>query len=207
MSSKKNSHDKNNSNNNNLTVSDADILTQLTNKCDESINHFNTYLSKIVPNVMDLDKIKNIVYHNGATIKDLLANQITLVRTSNISAQIEIIDHKTVQSHMHQIQKAIQLNGYLTSEGDTKGIIIIKLKPMTEDARKAIVNEIKSEYEKHKATINHNRSIANKAAKSMTEDQQKRCEKKIDDCKNKYIEKLDKMYHDKARNICPDAKL
>lgn len=207
MSSKKNSHDKKDSNNLNLTVSDTDILAQLANKCDESINHFNTYLSKIVPNVMDLDKIKNIVYHNGATIKDLLANQIILVRTSNISAQIEITDHKTVQAHMSQIQKAIQLNGYLTSEGDTKEIIVIKLKQVTEDARKAMIHEIKGEYEKHKATINHNRSIANKTAKNMTEDLQKRCEKKIDDCKNKYVEKLDKMYHDKARSICPNTKL
>lgn len=185
-----------------FTSSNEDIVSLMKANCDLTIEHFTQYLRNIVPNTIDLEKIKNITYHNDHTIKSLAeTDKILLIPLTKTSARIEILEHQTLHSHLHHIQKNIQTSGYRVETDNNAHILKIQLNPMTEDSRKQIAHEIKVECDKHKHTVNLHRATARDSAKNMPEDDKKRCEKSIEACKDCAIKTLETKMHDKLKTI------
>lgn len=86
-------------------------------------------------------------------------------------------------------------------------LIRVPVPPMSEEMRKDIVKQAKKRSEEAKVTIREHRRKGNDQAKkekgdgTLTEDQQKRTEKKIQELTDQYCKEIDQLFHEKEADI------
>ncbi|MBI3233488.1 MAG: ribosome recycling factor [Bacteroidetes bacterium] len=110
------------------------------------------------------------------------------------------------KTSIHAIEKAIvEANIGLNPQND--GVVVrITIPPMTEERRKLLVKNIKAEGEAGKVAIRNLRKEANEKAKklkadSISEDEIKDAEAKIQVITDKHIEKVDQLLSSKEKEI------
>lgn len=169
------------------------------NRMDSSINNFKKKLSKI-----------NIGNSSIYIIEYIKIEYSGIKLTLKEIATINVIDSMTLsikpwdKNMLLVIYKSIiKLNyGFNTiNNGDN---IVIKMPTMTEERRKKIVKEVKSEYEQYKITLRNIRKYMNNKINLITiidEDLLNKYENKIQEITLYYIKELEQIYFTKTKDI------
>lgn len=136
-----------------------------------------------------------------------------VVTPLNQVASIVVEDPRTLlitpfdKSTVNLIDKAIRSSELGLNPATAGQVIRLPLPPLTEDRRIALVKQTKAETEKAKVSIRNIRRDANQQvkdllkAKSISEDEQRRTEEKIQKLTDKYISDSDKMAADKEADL------
>jgi len=110
-------------------------------------------------------------------------------------------------SVINQVEKAIlKANLGLTPSNDGK-LIRISIPPLTEDRRKEIVKNIAKICEDYKVAVRNIRRDSNEMLKDLqkdgdiSEDDCFKAQKQVQDSTDKYIEKLEKIFADKEKEV------
>lgn len=131
----------------------------------------------------------------------------------NQVANISVVDARTLginawdKKAIPDIEKAI-LNSDLGLNPVTTGEIIrVPLPPLTEERRKELIKVVKAESEKARVAIRNIRRDANHSFKEMvkektiSEDDDRRAEERIQKLTDDHIAKIDKMLEDKENEM------
>lgn len=156
--------------------------------------------SGISPNKIDLNKLKGLIA-NGKPLKDYERDGTILINLNGPrSARIESIyeGHKIFKSAITSLMEA----GFIASENN--GGILINLPQITEEVRKDIVKQIKTNKENAKNRINELRGDFHKQIKTLTgvsEDLQHSLRNEIDKIKDTYQAKLENEFIRKENEV------
>jgi ribosome recycling factor len=141
-------------------------------------------------------------------IVDYYGSPTPIAQTANISTPDprQIIVQPWDKSILSLIEKAIlaaNLGFNPTNEGEVLRIIVPAI---TEERRKGLVKQAKNESEKAKVSIRNARRAGNDFAKQLekdglAEDESKRLQDKIQELTNKFIDKTDKLFDLKEKDI------
>ncbi|MBU1026318.1 MAG: ribosome recycling factor [Candidatus Margulisbacteria bacterium] len=105
------------------------------------------------------------------------------------------------------IEKAILTSDLGINPKREAGVLRLVLPEPTEERRKELVRVIKKETEEAKVAVRNVRREAidsakkKKAAKEITEDDEKNLDKKVQDLTNKYCAEMDKMFASKEKEV------
>lgn len=184
----------------NKTVVDTDLIVdEMENKCESSIKNFEQYLSRTLPNKIDMMKLR-AMYVGIQKISDLeKQGDLYLIPSGTKSVHIQFNEPNHSQNIARKITAAAIENDYSVREQDF--MLIISMKSTTEESRKQIITQIKNEKEKCKQYINHQRNNAQKNIKDLAEDQKKQISKKIDNIKDKMMSAMEGMFKRKEKEI------
>lgn len=178
------------------------IEEQAKEKMEQVVSHLRDELSNLRtgrPNASVLDPVIIDVYGAQMKIRDLA----TVTVSDGRSLIITPFDPQTAPSIAKGIEKA---NLGLLPAVD--GAVIRALVPeMTEEIRKKIAKEAKEKAEKAKISIRNCRREANDTIKQqkttgeLTEDEQKKGEKKIQELTDQFCKQIDELYTKKEKEI------
>ncbi len=179
-----------------------EITDQFTEECKKAIEALEKEYSRVrtgraSPNLLDGVKVN---YYGMPTPLKQVANVAV--------AESRLLTVTPWEKNLlSEIEKAIQASNLgLTPANDGK-IIRISIPPLTGERRKELVRQIKKIGEGYKVTIRNHRRDANekikkaKDAKEISEDEQHRLLKDIQDETNKYIKKVDEIIAAKEKEI------
>lgn len=172
---------------------------------NESMEHAITHLDR------EFQKIRagkaNPVMLNGVIV-DYYGSHVPIEQTANINTPDprQIIVQPYDKSSIHAIEKAIMAANLGFNPQNEGEIIRINVPPLTEDRRKDLVKRAKTEAEDAKVSIRNARRHANDEAKKLEkdglpEDETKRLVEKIQELTDKYIQKVDKAFELKEKDI------
>jgi len=177
-------------------ISDAD---QRMNKSVETLKH-------------DLGKIRTGRAHTSLLdhiTVDYYGSEVPINQVGNVN----VLDARTLtinawdKSAIPNIEKAI-LNSDLGLNPVTAGDVIrIPLPPLTEDRRKELIKVVRTEAEKAKVAIRNIRRDANHSFKEMvkdksiSEDEERRSEERIQKLTDDHIANIDKMIEAKESEL------
>ncbi len=128
-------------------------------------------------------------------------------------AQVSVPDARTIlitpwdKTTLKAIDKAIQTSDLGINPQNDGTCIRLTFPPLTEERRKDLSKEIAKKGEGAKVALRNIRRDANDACKAakkagtMTEDEQKDSEKKVQDLTDKYTKQLDKITEAKTKEI------
>lgn len=145
-----------------------------------------------------LDSIKVEVYGSQMTIKSLATVTVqdrTLVLTPFDPSIADMIAKAILQSPLN-------LNAIRE-----QNIIRVPVPPLNEDLRKDIAKQAKQKTESAKILIRNTRRDSNesirkqKSSGEISEDEQKKCEKQIQELTDSYCKELDLLYVNKEKEI------
>ena len=161
---------------------------------DESLAHIRA--GKANPKI--LDGIRVDYYGSAAPISNVANVAVPDARTITITPW--------EKSMFKEIEKAI-INSELGITPENNGEVIrLSIPPLTEERRKQLVKDSKSESEKAKVSIRNARREAierlKKAVKDgMAEDVEKDAETKVQKLHDKYLKKVDELFAAKEKEI------
>ncbi|MBS4057841.1 MAG: ribosome recycling factor [Bacteroidetes bacterium] len=172
---------------------------------NESMEHAITHLDR------EFQKIRagkaNPVMLNGVIV-DYYGSHVPIEQTANINTPDprQIIVQPYDKSSIHAIEKAIMAANLGFNPQNEGEIIRINVPPLTEDRRKDLVKRAKTEAEDAKVSIRNARRHANDEARKLEkdglpEDETKRLVEKIQELTDKYIQKVDKAFELKEKDI------
>lgn len=182
------------------------IMKDALNKCEERmkkrVDHLDLEFKEIRagranPNV--LDKLRVDYYGSPTPINGVAAISIPEARTLMIQPWDVSI--------LRAIEKAIQTSDIGINPQNDGKVIRMVFPPLTEDRRKEISKDIAKMAEAKKVHVRNIRrdTIDDlkklKKSSEITEDDQKKGEKKVQEMTDKYIKIIDKMTEDKQKEI------
>lgn len=168
---------------------------------DKAISHLETEISKVRTgraNPSMLDGIRVDYYGNMTPL-----NQVANVNSPDARTLMIQPWEKTM---LEPIQKAIQAANLGFNPGNNGTVVIINVPALTEERRKDLVKKAKSEGENAKVSIRKARQEGNEAVKkitkpSLTQDEVKEAETKIQELTDSYSIKVDKHLEQKEKEI------
>ena len=181
-------------------------MKEALNKCEERmkkrVDHLEIEFKEIRagranPNV--LDKLRVDYYGSPTPINGVAAVSVTEARTLTIQPWDASI--------LRAIEKAIQKSDIGINPMNDGKLIRLVFPPLTEDRRKEITKDIAKMAEAKKVHVRNIRrdTIDDlkklKKSSEITEDDQKKGEKKVQELTDKYIKIIDKMCEDKQKEI------
>ena len=181
-------------------------MKEALKKCEERmkkrVDHLEIEFKEIRagranPNV--LDKLRVDYYGTPTPINGVAAVSITEARTLTIQPWDASI--------LRAIEKAIQTSDIGINPQNDGKIIRLVFPPLTEDRRKEISKDIAKMAEAKKVHVRNIRrdTIDDlkklKKSSEITEDDQKKGEKKVQELTDKYIKIIDKMTEDKQKEV------
>ena len=177
-------------------ISDAD---QRMNKSLETLKHELVKIRTGRAHTSLLEHITVSYYGSDVPINQVANIGVQDARTLSINAY----DKKSIPN----IEKAI-LNSDLGLNPVTAGDVIrVPLPPLTEDRRKELIKVVKAEGEKARVAVRNIRRDANHhfkemiKAKTISEDDERRAEERIQKITDDHIAKIDKMLEEKEKEV------
>jgi ribosome recycling factor len=177
-------------------------MEETREKMEQIFKHLREELANLRtgrPNPAMLDPVLVDAYGTQMRIKDLA----TVTASEGRQLIITPFDPQMAGAIAKGIEKA-----NLGVSPNSEGILIrIPIPPMTEEIRKKIAKEAKDKAEKAKIAIRNCRRDANdglkkqKAAGDLTEDEQKRGEKQIQEFTDRFCKQIDQLYTEKEKEI------
>lgn len=141
-----------------------------------------------------------------STVKvDYYGSQTPLSQVGNINAP----DAQTLsirpfeKSLIPEIEKAIQVANLGFNPMNNGESVIINVPPLTEERRKQLAKQAKSEAEEAKIGVRNERKAANNSAKKLeiSEDLLRNTENSIQEMTDEHISKIDAMFEAKEKEI------
>ena len=181
------------------------VIKDIEQRAEEKMLHSLTYLEEVLSriragkaNVHILDGIK-VEYYGS------------MVPLSNV-ANISTPDAKTItvlaweKSMMKPIEKAIQDSDVGITPENNGEIIRLGIPPLTEERRKQLAKQSRSEAENAKVGVRNARRDANESIKTITkkgtsEDDGEETEEAVKKLHDKYIKKIDDVLSAKEKEI------
>ena len=181
------------------------VIIDIEKRAEEKMLHSLTYLEEVLSriragkaNVHILDGIK-VEYYGS------------MVPLSNV-ANISTPDAKTItvlaweKTMMKPIEKAIQDSDVGITPENNGEIIRLGIPPLTEERRKQLVKQSRTEAENAKVGVRNARRDANDQVKAATkkgtsEDDGKETEEAVQKLHDKYIKKIDEVLGAKEKEI------
>ncbi|MBL7896115.1 MAG: ribosome recycling factor [Bacteroidia bacterium] len=177
------------------------VMDHASAAMDKAINHLEVQLTKI-----RAGKANPAIFES--VMVDYYGSMVPIPQTANVNTQ----DARTIviqpweKSLLTPIEKAIQMaNLGLNPQND--GVIIrITIPPLTEERRKELVKTAKAEGEEAKVGIRNARKEAMENVKKLqknglAEDEAKDAETKIQQLTDQYVQKADKHFEQKEKEI------
>ena len=177
------------------------IIEDSNERMEKAIDHFEAELliiraGKANPHMLD------------GILVDYYGVNTPLNQVSNIS----IPDAKTVaiqpwgKNMIEPIEKAIMQANLGLNPANNGEMVRINIPPLTEERRKALVKQVKTEGENAKVSVRNTRREANDEFKKMqkqgfSEDLARDAEDEVQKLTNKYVEKIDVLVADKEKDI------
>jgi ribosome recycling factor len=177
------------------------VIEATKNQMEDAITHLESELTKVRTgraNPSMLDSIR-VDYYGTLTPLSQIAN------VSSPEARTLMIQ-PWEKNMLEPIQKAIQAANLGFNPGSNGTAVIINVPALTEDRRKDLVKKAKAEGEHAKVSIRKARQEGNEAVKkiikpSLTQDEVKEAEAKIQIHTDAYIIKIDKHLEQKEKEI------
>ncbi len=178
------------------------VIKNTEEKMKKSVQHLETEFSEIRAgraNPAVLDKVKIDYYGVPTAVNQLAAVSVAEARTLTIQPWDKSI--------LRQIEKAIQTSDIGINPQNDGTMIRMIFPPLTEDRRKVIVKEVAGMGEEAKVAIRGIRREAMEKIKALkkkseiTEDDQKKAEKKIQDITDSNIKTIDSLTEKKQKQI------
>ena len=141
----------------------------------------------------------------GSVMVDYYGSQTPLSQVANVNTP----DGRTItvqpweKNMMQPIEKAIMIANLGFNPMNNGESVIISVPPLTEERRKQLVKQAKSEAEDAKVGVRNDRKTANNELKKIevSEDLQKNAEADIQELTDKYIAKIDRILEAKEKEI------
>lgn len=142
----------------------------------------------------------------GSVTVDYYGSQTPLSQVANVSTP----DARTIsvqpweKSMIQEIERGIMLANLGFNPMNNGESVIISVPPLTEERRRELVKQSKSEAEDAKVGIRNNRKDANNEIKKVdgiSEDAQKNAEVDIQDLTDSYIKRIDEILVAKEKEI------
>lgn len=178
-----------------------EVMSHATAGMEKAINHLEVQLTKI-----RAGKANPAIFES--VMVDYYGSMVPISQTASVNTQ----DSRTIviqpweKSLLTPIEKAIQMaNMGLNPQND--GVIIrITIPPLTEERRKELVKTAKSENEEAKVGIRNSRKEAMEFVKKLQkdglpEDEAKDAEVKIQQLTDSFVQKADKHFEQKEKEI------
>ncbi|MBI4930999.1 MAG: ribosome recycling factor [Bacteroidetes bacterium] len=168
---------------------------------DKAISHLETEISKVRTGRANPSMLEGIRV-------DYYGNMTPLNQVANVNSP----DARTLmiqpweKSMLEPIQKAVQAANLGFNPGNNGTSVIINVPALTEERRKDLVKKAKAEGENAKVSIRKARQEGNEAVKkitkpSLTQDEVKEAEAKIQELTDSYSTKVDKHLEQKEKEI------
>lgn len=179
-----------------------EVLNKCESKMNKSIDALNHEFSSVRAgraNPAILDKV--LVDYYGAPTP---INQMAAVSVSE--ARVLVIQPWD-KSTLKTIEKAIQASDIGINPANDGNVLRLTFPQLTEERRKELVKDIKKMGEESKVGIRNIRRDAMEKLKalkkdnSITEDDQKDGEKKIQDITDKFVKKVDSLVSEKEKEV------
>lgn len=179
-----------------------EVLNKCESKMSKSIDALNHEFSSVRAgraNPAILDKV--LVDYYGAPTP---INQMAAVSVSE--ARVLVIQPWD-KSTLKTIEKAIQASDIGINPANDGNVLRLTFPQLTEERRKELVKDIKKMGEESKVGIRNIRRDAMEKLKalkkdnSITEDDQKDGEKKIQDITDKFVKKVDSLVSEKEKEV------
>ncbi len=176
-------------------------LEETKENMENAVSHLERELHKIRAGKASpqmLDNIRVDYYGNSTPL-----SQISNINTPNPRT---IVIQPWEKNMISPIEKAI-LTANLGFNPQNDGTLIrITVPPLTEERRKQLVKQVKTEGETSKISIRNSRRIGKETIKELekntiTEDESKKSQDEIQKFTNSFIEKIDKIIEDKEKEI------
>lgn len=166
---------------------------------DKALNHLKNIFSKIRAGKATTYMLNSIyVKYHGTLVPLHQISNISVINSTTLS--IQPWEHIMLSV----IEKAIINSNIGFTPMKNGEILLIKLPPLTEESRKQLVKKAKIETENTKISVRNIRKESNnflKKIKKTDKDIIKNLEYKIQDITNKYINKIDKLFIEKEKEI------
>ncbi len=177
------------------------ILEETQDNMKQIYAHLNKEFTKIRAGKASPEILENIRIDYYGTLTPL--NQV---------ANINIPDARTIvvqpwdKSILGSAEKAILAANLGITPVNTGEIIRISIPQLTEERRKELVKKAKQESENSKVAVRNIRRNANEKIKNLEksgvpEDEIKQLEKEVQNCTDKWIEEIDKLFKVKEEDI------
>ncbi|HEY4797820.1 MAG TPA: ribosome recycling factor [Bacteroidia bacterium] len=174
-------------------------IDSVKEQMDKAISHLESELTKVRtgranPNMLDGVRVD---YYGAMTPIQQVAN----VNTTDART---LMIQPWEKSMLDPIVKAIQAANLGFNPGSNGSTVIINVPPLTEERRKDLVKKAKAEGENAKVSIRSARKDGNEEVrkiKSLTQDEVKGAEEKIQQMTDGYITKVDKHLEQKEKEI------
>ena len=180
----------------------TEIFDQFESECKKTVENLRKEYSRVrtgraSPSLLDGVKVN---YYGMPTPLTQVAN-VTVAEARLLTVA------PWEKNLLTDVERAIQASGLgLTPSNDGK-IIRIPIPPLTGERRKDLVKQVKKLGEEYKVTIRNHRRDSNDLIKSakddkeISEDEQHRALKKVQDETDKYIKALDLVIEEKEKEI------
>ena len=136
---------------------------------------------------------------------DVLGDNFGAVRAGRANAKV--LDRITVEYYGSDIQKAIQVSDLGINPQNDGRVIRLVFPQLTEERRKELIKQVKKYAEESKVAMRNIRREAMDYVKKLkknseiTEDDQKKAEKDLQDMLDKYIKKVDEALAAKEKEL------
>lgn len=177
------------------------VLDSIQENMDHAIAHLDREFQKIRAGKANPGMLNGVVVEYYGT-------HVPIEQTSNINTPDprQIIIQPYDKSSIHAIEKAIMAANLGFNPQNDGEILRISVPALTEERRKDLVKRAKVETEDAKVSIRNARRHGNEDAKKLEkdglpEDETKRLIEKIQELTDKYIQKVDKLFELKEKDI------
>ncbi len=177
------------------------IFDEAKKEMKAAIDHLNDRLSKIRTGKADPGMLDNVhvEYYGAKTPLNQLGNVTT---PDGRTLMIHPWDPSIIQA----VEKGIRDSDLGLNPQNDGEKIIINIPPLTEERRKDLVKNVRSEAENARVSIRNARREANDALKKqqkegLSEDEAKEGEKKVQALTDDHIEKVDNLVNAKEEDI------
>ncbi|NOY49342.1 MAG: ribosome recycling factor [Chlorobi bacterium] len=174
-------------------------------EAEEGMNHSMEHLKKAFQKIRAGKASPAML--NGVLV-DYYGTKTPIERTANISTPDArmIVVQPFDKSSIHEIEKAIMNSGLGFNPMNEGELLRINVPALTEERRKELVKQAKSEAEDTKIGIRNTRRSANDEAKKLekegvSEDEVKNLMDEIQKLTDKYIKKVDDYFELKEKDI------
>ena len=178
-----------------------EILSALETKMQKSISHLEDALLNIRAGKASINILNGITVESYGTMMPI--NQVS---------SVTVTDAKTVliqpwdKKMLSVIEKAILVANIGITPSNNGEQIRLTMPPLTEERRKQLVKQVKTEGENAKVSLRNTRREAIETVKKaqkdgMPEDAAKDCETEIQKLTDKFTKKIDTVLADKEKEI------
>jgi len=179
---------------------DAQFIVDSTKEqMDKAISHLEQELIKVRTGRANPSMLDGVRVDYYGTMTPL--NQVSNVNTPDART---LMIQPWEKSMVMPIQKAVQAANLGFNPGNNGTAVIINVPPLTEERRKDLVKKAKSEGEHAKVSVRTARKEGNeeiRKIKTLTQDEMKEAETKIQELTDSYIIKVDKHLEQKEKEI------